>query len=274
MFTDGPTTPLRVEILVDLLRSEGPLDRKSLGDLLQPAYEKKAITEQTITAALQLQLISEDGKDYSYCGPEGDTRETVRHSFDQTVLASRETEPYLAGFYAYLLGGGASVESKAAETQVKKFVEKMHLKNATNPFNKTKQGSLSRWFVWAGLGWDFNNAFTCNPFERIRRSLGPIFADEASLEIDDFVTRLGQTCPELDGGAIYRDVWPEWNMNKKKFSLGVSHALIDLHQIGDLIVTALADARGWSIGDAAPPNDGKTLQADKVDRIEWKGGHQ
>jgi hypothetical protein len=124
------------------------------------------------------------------------------------------------------------------------------------------------------LGWDFKNAFTCNPCERIRRSLDSIFASKSSLEIDDFVAGLGQTCPELDGGEIYREVWPDWDLDTGKFSLGVSHALIDLHQIGDIIVHALPDSRGWSIGEAAPPNDGKTLLADKVDRIEWKGGQR
>ena len=54
----------------------------------------------------------------------------------------------------------------------------------------------------------------------------------------------------------------------------VSHALIDLHQMGDIIVHALPDSRGWNIGEAAPPNDAKTLLADKVDRIEWKAGQR
>jgi hypothetical protein len=144
----------------------------------------------------------------------------------------------------------------------------MSLEDRSNPFNPTKEGALSRWLVWAGLGWTYGGTFICNPYERLERSLPVLFEEQTRLSAKEFATRLGDTCPELDGGSIYREVWPDWNFEQRRFTLGVSHALIDLHITGRIVLHALPDARGWSVADAEPPNDRKTLRGAVVDHIE------
>jgi hypothetical protein len=190
-------------------------------------------------------------------------------AFEQVVLGSTDVEPYLACYYSYLLGLGGDAEESSSDRSAE-FVRHMSLEDQRNPFNPTKERALSRWFVWAGLGWTYSGAFVCNPYERLQRSLPALFLDQRRLSADDFAKRLAASCPELDGGHIYRHVWPDWSSDRRRFTLGVSHALIDLHMTGRLVLHAPPDARGWSVEDAEPPNDGNLLRGTTVDHFELR----
>src|SRR5262249_35566226 len=118
-----------------------------------------------------------------------------------------------------------------------------------------------------GLGWyDTGGVFQPNPFERIRRCLGKIFAGEVKLTSEAFMQRLTEACPELDGGTIFKRVDQTYDPAAKVCTLGLSHALIDLHQDGWIRLDCPRDSRGWSIETAEPPSDG--LQSGRINTVE------
>ena len=80
--------------------------------------------------------------------------------------------------------------------------------------------------------------------------------------------RLANFCPELDGGYIYKQADVEWSSEKKICTLGLSHALVELHLDGLICLHCFQDSRGWSLEEAEPPQDGHTLQSNRIDFIE------
>ena len=144
-----------------------------------------------------------------------------------------------------------------------------------NRFNSTKLSGLHRWFSYMGLGWyDQKDEFNCNPFERISRSLSKVFGRESKLECNDFMTALSRVCPELDGGEIFLQANQRYDRDAKQCTLGLSHALIELHSTKQLVLYCPKDSDGWSIASAGPTNDGKTLVGDRISHVELGKGFQ
>ena len=79
--------------------------------------------------------------------------------------------------------------------------------------------------------------------------------------------KLAATCPELDGGDIFRQANPSWEKSDKKCTLGLSHALIELHLDQVIRLACPADSAGWSIKDAEPPGD-EDFKSEKFDSLE------
>jgi len=127
---------------------------------------------------------------------------------------------------------------------------------------------LHRWLNYVGLGWyDPVDSFQANPYERLLRALPSLFGRQHKLDADRFVTTLGATCPELDGGEIFLQANHEWQSADKKCSLGLSHALIELHLDGVIRLNCPADSAGWSVGEAEPPRD-DNFRSDRFAVIE------
>ena len=84
------------------------------------------------------------------------------------------------------------------------------------------------------------------------------------------MVQLAQFCPELDGGEIflqankYRNYTPE----DKQCTLGLSHALVDLHEDEIIRLVCPLDSRGWSIELAQPSRD-DTIKSDRITLIEY-----
>lgn len=281
MFTHNPVTPLRVEVLIDLLRTfrDRSFGTSDLVKLFQPEglpglspTSKQA--RHTIEAAGQLGLI-DSGEEVKisreYQRDKRPTREMVTDAIDAKILSGTEVEPYFALFYSYLLGlgNGAGVK-KDSQTWANDFNLKVHGGELTsNPFNGPKYDGLNRWLSYAGLGWyDPDGVFQCNPYERMLRRLPTIFGKQKKLSSEEFMGKLAAACPELDGGEIFLRANQDFSPAGKMCSLGVSHALIDLHEDEIIRLHCPRDSRGWSIDVASPPNDGKTLQGPKIDFVE------
>ena len=138
-----------------------------------------------------------------------------------------------------------------------------------NQFNETKLTGLHRWMAYAGLGWyDQSQTFNCNPYSRVRRCLSVIFSDTKKLECVDFLSSLAECCSELDQGKIFLEANKNYDRDAKECTLGLSHALIDLHMDGFLKLHCPKDSDGWSIALANPPSDGKTLFSNRVSQVE------
>jgi hypothetical protein len=284
MFTDEPVTPVRLETLIDVLRStkSRKVDRRMLIEMLQPKGlpnldPDRVQAKKTIKAATDLQLIKQDDED-SYLRPTFDrrdertTRQMVLGAIDSVVLSDTQVEPYFALFYSYVLSlNSDGVIKKGNDEWARDFERDVQGgQRSENPFNKEKLIGLHRWMNYAGLGWyDPNEVFQPNPYGRLQRNLATIFGGETKLTGEAFMQRLAFYCPELDGGAIFqqscrsrRDL-TETNV----CTMGLSHALIDLHSDEIIRLYCPRDSRGWSIEPAEPPSD-ESLQSPRIDTIE------
>lgn len=282
MFTDGPVTPTRLETLIDLMRefSSRRITREILFDLLQPETlptvdpKKRDGAEQTLAAARELGLLIQENDNKLKLTFEANnkqnTKQLILNALDEKVLANENVEPYFARFYSYLLGlNFDGIKNRTRVEWVSKFERDVFGgERLINPFNDTKLSGLNRWFSFTGLGWyDSNNIFQPNPYERLLRRLPLIFGKEKKITGEVFMQRLSQYCPELDGGEIFRMANRTYNSELKICTLGLSHALIDLHQDKKIRLVCPRDSRGWSIESAEPPT-GDGLDSSRIDSIE------
>jgi hypothetical protein len=270
MFTDDAVTPVRLEILIDLLRSSRQgLVRDDLYRLLQPeplGGDRPTFipAKATVRAGLELKLVEDEEGKLSLserCRKQKDTRAAILAAFDELALGSAEVEKYLALFYSFYLGLGKKAD-KLQDLSGEQWADHFNqivFGNVTqdNRFNGTKLTGLHRWFGYVGLGWyDPRDAFQPNPYDRILRALPVIFGRLRALDANPFMAKLADACPELDGGALFLQANREWQAEDKKCTLGLSHALIELHFDGFIQLVCPADSSGWNIGEAEPPHGG------------------
>ena len=283
MFTDQPVTPLRLETLLEVVGKLGPIERSTLSHLLQPdglpdLGDQRVMSARTLRAALELNLVSEEGRRISRSKTTGSDRgqalsEAILTAFDEHVLLNSDIEPYFGPFYSYLLGLNADGVSRRGHqdwaTDFNNAVFQGQL--PPNPLNATKVTGLWRWYPYVGLGWlDGGSLFHCNPYGRLVRSLPKIFARETTLASEEFMSRIGSCCPELDGGAVFRESNAGYNPHTRECTLGLSHALIDMHLDGIVLLQCPPDSSGWSLGKAEPPRDSSTMRSDRFSTIELK----
>lgn len=284
MFTDSLVTPRRLEVLIDLLREYPRREwkRERLYHTLQPegllgAVSNRDPARATIAAASELGLVDEKGGAIQLATSAKEnrpTRDIVLAALDREVLAKTDIEPWFALFYAFQLGLGAEgAQPRTADDWAKRFLtDALHGVPHPNPFNDTKHSGMMRWFPYAGLGWsDGRRTFQANPYERLLRALPRLFGPGKRLSGDEFMARLANLCPELDGGGLFSQVNASWEAHTKVCTLGLSHALVDLHLDGRLRLVGTVDSRGWSVQLASPP---RTDFAGRIDFVELPGGNQ
>ena len=282
MFTDVPGTPLHLEAVIDFLRKNfnRSLTSRDIRNCFQPAsiHHEQDQSENTIRALEQLTLgENKSGKFALTDRARGRSvvRRVVLEAIDENVLSRLDVEPFLALFYSYLLGLNENATGKKREDWVFAFNRDVFNNvKQNNQFNTTKLTGLHRWMSYMGLGWyDPKSEFQCVPFERLKRRLSIIFQKQKELDCDEFMRRLAEACPELDGGSIFLQANKNYDPNSKQCTLGLSHALIDLHLDGLIKLHCPKDSDGWSIALASPPNDGKTLASNRISQVELgKGG--
>jgi len=283
MFTDSEATPARVEMLLEVVRSMSgrKLDAPTIRQLLQPEglpglTSKSEQAQRIIFAARELELIAEQ--------PDGMIRPTrprdnrsarsaLIDAIDDKVLNDDKVEPWFALFYAFLLGRDESAGAGPQpgidwETRFER--ELFSAIKPSNRFNLDKYRGLRRWFRYSGLGWhDSDDRFHPNPYERIARKLPAVFGKNRDLAVDAFIDRLSEVCPELDGGHIFLRANPGWDRAGRATSLGLAHALVDLHLDRVIQLNCPLDSDGWSIAKAAPPFDRDHLKSDRVTNVRY-----
>lgn len=282
MFTDDAVTPVRLEILVDLLRnSRGGFSREDTYRLLQPKSldpnPQFIPAKATVRAALELGLAEENAETLFLSKSskrEKDTRSAILKAFDERALANSDVERYFSLFYAYYIGLGKKVYTRRSQENQKwadQFNEVVFDgKLPDNAFNGTKLTGLHRWLSYVGLGWyDPAGTFQANPYERLVRAFPSIFTENRKLSSDEFMVGLAEACPELDGGATFQQANREWKRSDKQCSLGLSHALIELHEDGVIQLDCPADCQEWSLKEAEPPRD-DWFKGDRFATIEWR----
>lgn len=272
MFTDKPTTPVRLEALIDLVRnmSGRKLTVDTVKDLMQPSglpglSASSSQAADTLSAARQLDLIAEEEDGLirlSAPRERRSSRDLILQAFDEKVLSSHDVEPWFSLFYAYVLGQNESAgagQGKKWEIEFNNALFKGE--SVSNRFNETKYIGQRRWMRYVGLGWhDSEDAFQPNPYERVKRALPHIFSRAKALGADDFMWKLASHCPELDGGWIFKRANPGFDEQSRLCSGGLAHALVELHLDGVIALDCPLDSAGWSLEAAQPPRDG-TLQS-------------
>ena len=266
--------------IIDVLRSFPKRDwkKESLCQIVQPDGLQDAIGQRqqakaTIAAADGLGLIEEGagGAVKLKVKTQRSTREIVLEAIDREVLASTQIEPWFAPFYSYLLWQGAkAAKGLSRDAWAAAFNrDVLNDRQAKNQFNGTKYSGLLRWFSYAGLGWtDSLGTFQPNPYGRVARGLPAVFDGTARLTSDEFMSRIGVACPELDGGTIFRQTNTNWTPDARLCSLGLSHALVDLHLDKVLVLVGTVDSRGWSVASAVPPGGDPY---GRIDFVEFTG---
>jgi hypothetical protein len=121
---------------------------------------------------------------------------------------------------------------------------------------------------YMGLGWyDPSGVFQPNPYFRLQRSLRTIFGKTKRLSIDEFMSRLASACPELDGGDIFKRSNKQYDTQARNCTLGLSHALVDLHLDDYIKLFCPQDSRGWSVESAEPPSE-EALKSGRIATVE------
>lgn len=284
MFTDSEATPARVEMLLDLTRTmqSRKFDSSTVQQLLQPKglpglTSGSGQYRSVLSAAKELDLVQEQGDDMIRASRSRDTRSTQRavvEAIDEKVLRDDSIEPWFALFYAFLLGRDESAAlGPVAGAHWENRFERELFGGAKQPnrFNETKYRGFRRWFRYSGLGWhDGDDCFHPNPYERLERQLPAIFGKARELPIEAFMDRLSEQCPELDGGHIFLKANRDWDRSARVVTLGLSHALVDLHLDGKIELNCPLDSDGWNIAKAAPPNDGVNLKSDRIANVRYR----
>lgn len=252
-------------MLYQLLQPEGlpdvdPKKRDAATDTVKAALELKVI-EETDDKLVRLRFARSDSRS---------TTEILLDALDTFVLADTKVEPFLALFYSYTLAlGKEGTANKPNDEWAHDFERDVFGGHRPdNPFNATKLTGLHRWIGYMGLGWyDPTNVFQPNPYDRLRRSLRTLFGKTRRLKIDEFMSRLATACPELDGGDIFKRSNKQYDALARTCTLGLSHALVDLHLDDYIKLFCPQDSRGWSIEAAEPPSD-ELLQSGRIATIE------
>lgn len=282
MFTDNPVTPLRVETLLAVLQDCGQrsLPEETVISLLQPEglpglKEKSAGAKHAIAAAIELQLVRREGDVLALTervSRKQAIRECVLEACDDLLLATTDVEKYLALFYSYMLGFRTQGSMQTSKDWVYGFNQTVFDGGSENRFNEDKLTGLNRWFSYLGLGWwdpKANGDFQCNPYQRLRRKLPMVFGRHRTLDDEDFMRRVGEVCPELDDGALFRIANPRYDAVAKQVTQGLGDALVELHLDGVLVLHGERDSNGWSLSLAVPPLEG-TLRSERFDYVERK----
>jgi hypothetical protein len=218
MFTDKPTTPNRIEVLLELVHAmrQRKLDRTAVRKLLQPKglsglTDKSDQANETLKAARELDLIEEDSTGSfrpAWTGRKSFVaKDLLIKALDEKVLSSTEIEPWFARFFSYVITKEEDwlVPGKdAGQRWSTAFNRDLYGgQPPKNPLNPDKYSDLLNWMGYAGLGWyDSQENFIPSPYDRVRRKLDDIFGKKSKLTSDDFMHNLAFHCPELDGGTM------------------------------------------------------------------------
>lgn len=286
MFIDNPTIPAQLEVLLEVIYAmrDRKADQSALKFLIQPKglpgiSDSSEHLEQHVKAARELGLVIQDAdKNFRLTDrPRSpfNAKQTILRAFDKVVLSKTDIEKWASRFYSYLIVQNVDIgpdSSAKQELLAKEFMERLPSSIGTeNPMNRTKYSGLVRWYCYAGLGWiDTVGRFVPDPTPRLKRALPEIWGNKKKMDIDEFMLRLAEVCPELDGGAIFQEVTTgQHNSAKKEFTQALATALWRLHDEDELRLICPNDSMGWRL-DRAGDDIVKGEASNRVSQIERK----
>lgn len=253
-------TPPRLHSMVRLTSQLRQPSRKDIFNTLQPVEALPKLTNQeaatnVFAAARNCRLLAEDA--------EGIVRLQVAPEAVETLAAFRR---YMQGALLHVTDDGEdnfllnlySAWYAAQDDRVFKFEQKdfeLRFNEALFPdaderrFNTTKLRGWRAWAAFLGHGWllDQSARTVLVPDARMRIEplLGRLLPEQQStVRLGEFMEQLGEYCPELDGGTLFRrcaQVSRTSDIFGNRLSLMLSNALRGLDTAGLLRLTLQAD---------------------------------
>lgn len=285
VFIDNPAVPTQLETVLDLLYElrQKAATSETVKAILQPKGLPDLNTNNKQTtyhlhAARELQLVTQDPDGnlrlaYSIREGKPTAKEAIVQAVDRHVLSSVNVEPWFGRLYGYVI---AREEVIPGDTNARKNLC-TEFNNAlpssierNNPLNSDKLSPhYLRWYAYAGMGWrDPADRFILDPTERLRRALPSVFNGDQRLEAAAFMSSLAQVCPELDGGAMFKDVCTErYNPADRVCTSALAMALRNLHDEGCIQLDCPQDSQGWSLERGGSVRNNESLQSDRFDRV-------
>lgn len=284
MFIDNPSVPIQLETLLDVLYElrQKTATSETVKSLLQPkglpdVSSGSAHAANQLSAAKELQLVKqEEGGDfrlaYSIRDAKPSAKEAILEAFDRRVLSSPDVEPWFGRLYSYVIARNGFIpeEKNERDNLCSEFNNALPAEiERKNQLNSTKLSHYLRWYSYTGMGWyDPSKRFILDPTLRLIRALPMLFNGSQRLDSAPFMSSLAQTCPELDGGALFRDMSSAiYNPTNRLCTHALAIALRNLHDDEIIQLDCPKDSQGWSLENGGTVLNQATLQSDRFDRV-------
>ncbi len=262
LLTATQGTPGRVYALLRLLHEAGEaLPSEAIAGWLVPrnilgrdeVSRPKEALEQTISAARSLRLIS-DGSPVS---PTFSVPGTIEAFADLAhrqlcALPDDDANSVLLKVYAWFViraeqdpGSLYRPGREALVAEIDGAFPRSEGEEART-FNSTKFAPWARWVSFLGLGSELpNTPFFPYPAERVLRELRAIGAEQGfdtDLDFREVRNQLSKRISYLDGGEFFLEMSRRIGFRTRTLSRVLSNVLRDLHQEGQIQLTALGDS--------------------------------
>jgi hypothetical protein len=274
LLTDTQGSPNRVFGLLRLLSEAGaPIPLETVAGWLTPRNKignaevprPKDAFGQTLGAARSLNLI-EDGTPVTLSVGVPSTIQEFADLVHRHLSSSTDEDAnsVVLKVYAWFVlradrqvGGLHRIVSQELVAEIDGAFSRADDKEART-FNTTKLAPWVRWVSFLGLGMDLpSTLFFPSPVERVLRELRGIAGKmefDRKLDFRDVQRELSMRMPYLDGGALFSEMAERTGWRPKTVSRVLSSALRELHQEGEIRLTALGDS-AKRIPFANDPND-------------------
>jgi hypothetical protein len=265
-------TPHRLHALVRLVaRLEGP-KRKGILDLLQPPELglNQESASDVILAAKHCNLINEETDGalaLNVPSSQSENLEDFRNLLRKLLLGI--TEEGYSNYNLNLFTAWYCVQDNKVFSQYESGFDyaaafnSQILPNLNIP--KFEQRKINAWREWAaflGFGWILRSGsrnsrviLVPDAYGRLEAVLDELLERGPAVRFGEFIERLGQRCPELDGGSLFEYCWKVCNPGERRsntVSLMLSNALYQLHAEGKIVLQRSGDAlENWQLFPAA-----------------------
>lgn len=251
LINNGPATPQRIHALIRLMDKKPAWQKQELLDLIQPKAlaPTQKIGTDVIEAAVNLGFVKVDQGELSLHDSARGLRDI--EAFRQALVAktSRARAELQANyrfnlFTAWYATMDETVLQITNPELIIRFDERMPSETADRIMNTTKFNAWRTLATFLGYGWVYGSNLVPDATVRIRPLLPALLPAEGPVPIGTFLLNLASTCPELDGGDVFRLTWQHDRptQRERRVSLMVSNALRRLQQTGSISLTRLPDA--------------------------------
>ena len=268
IISSGTVTPFRLHALVRLVHRFQKISRKELIDLVQPlelGLENQETAKEVIKAAINCKLVIEIPSENVIQA--GDNLSSLLDPKDfkarmQSSLLGQADENgpnfLLNIFTAWYFVQNENVFQFSKDFD-KQFNEEVFRDDTERHFNSTKLNGWKMWASFLGLGWlnKENGIVIPDVHDRIDSLLSNILpiTRKQAVTFGEFITKLTEYCPELDGGVLFKKCWQysrQAAADRNRLSLALSTALRVLHDEEKIELIRRADAaENWQLFPAS-----------------------
>jgi hypothetical protein len=251
LINNGPATPQRIHALIRLMDKKTAWQKQELLDLIQPKAlaPTQKIGTDVIQAAVNLGFVKVDQGELSLHDSARGLRDI--EAFRQELVAKTSkartelhTNYRFNLFTAWYTTMDETVLQISNRNLIIRFDERMPSESADRIMNTTKFAPWRTLAAFLGYGWVYGSNFVPDATVRLRPLLPELLPGDGLVPIGTFLLNLASTCPELDGGDVFRLTWQHDRPTQReaRISLMVSNALRRFQQAGLISLKVIPDA--------------------------------